>query len=149
MVERTPTSLASLYEQDETAWLEAMAELVAKRRTKDLDYAHLSEYLSDMAKRDRREVKRRLIGLVAHLLKWDYQPKKRSRSWHLTIVEQQRELQDLLESRTLRNHATAILDKVYQDARKLAVIDTGLKMEKFPDQCPWLVDEVLTRDLGP
>ena len=53
-------SLTVLYEQDETAWLEAMAELVAQRRYAELDHLHLSEFLADQAKRDRREVFSRL-----------------------------------------------------------------------------------------
>jgi len=50
--------LARLYEADETAWLEQMSKLVGQRRYGELDYKHLSEYLLDMAKRDRREVVR-------------------------------------------------------------------------------------------
>ena len=51
---RTVENLPALYEQDETAWLEAMAELARDGRAKDLDLDHLAEFLSDMAKRDRR-----------------------------------------------------------------------------------------------
>jgi hypothetical protein len=109
----TPTppanALADLYEADETAWLEAMADLAARRRVGEMDFPHLSEYLADMAKRDRREVKSRLVALLVHLLKWDHQPDKRTGSWQATILEQRQELRDLLDSRTLRNHAEAIL----------------------------------------
>ena len=47
--------LSVLYEQDETAWLDAMSALAASGRYADMDYFHLSEYLADMAKRDRRK----------------------------------------------------------------------------------------------
>ena len=60
-------------------------------------------YLADMAKRDKREVSNRLRMLLVHLLKWEYQPRKRSRSWEGTILTQRYELQALLESRTLKN----------------------------------------------
>jgi Fe-S cluster biosynthesis and repair protein YggX len=60
---------ASLYETDETAWLEKMSMLINERRYEKLDYKHLSEYLSDMAKRDRREVFSRLTTLLMQLLK--------------------------------------------------------------------------------
>ncbi len=49
-------ALSSLFESDEAAWLEAMAELIQLRRFGDLDYVHLGEYLADMARRERREV---------------------------------------------------------------------------------------------
>ena len=60
--------LDHLYEQDETAWLEATADLVSRGRYEELDAAHLSEYLTDMAVRDRREVYSRLLVLLAQLL---------------------------------------------------------------------------------
>src|SRR3954470_9132237 len=113
----TPVPLGQLYEQDETAWLEAMADLVGRGRLDELDTAHLSEYLTDMAIRDRREVYSRLVVLLAHLLKWDHQPDKRTGSWRATIRHQRLELRMLLESRTLRNHAETVLAKAYADAR--------------------------------
>src|SRR5579864_3548088 len=92
--------LPLLFERDETAWLEIMAQLAAQGRYTEMDHANLSEYLSDMAKRDRREVFSRLVTLLMHLLKWEHQPDHRSGSWQGTILEQRRELRKLLESGT-------------------------------------------------
>src|SRR4051794_29241126 len=89
------STLSSLYLKDETAWLEAMAELIRQGRRSELDFAHLQEYLSDMARRDRREVRSRLVVLIAHVLKWPRQPKRRTRGWRATIIEQRQELADL------------------------------------------------------
>jgi hypothetical protein len=105
MVPTRTESLSALYEQDETAWLEAMADLIAQHRFDECDLEHLAEYLHDMARRDRREVESRLTVLMRHLLKWDKQPEKRSGSWKRTIIHQRDELRNLLESGTLRNHA--------------------------------------------
>ncbi len=93
-----------------------------------------------MAKRDRREVFSRLVVLLAHLLKRKYQPKRRSRSWRLTILEQRRELRQMLDSGTLRNHAAAVLAAAYADAREQAAVATGLAPETFPEECPWDLD---------
>src|SRR5438105_15288639 len=101
---------------DETAWLEQTAALVAQRRFGEIDPDHLSEYLSDMARRDKREVLSRLTVLLAHLLKWDRQPDRRTGSWEATILHQRQELRDLLESRTLRNHAGEALGTAYARA---------------------------------
>lgn len=70
MIRQAVSALADLYESDETAWLEAMVELIHQGRISDLDYPHLQEYLADMARRDRREVKSRLTVLIAHVLTW-------------------------------------------------------------------------------
>lgn len=143
MVQRTPHALATLFEVDETAWLEQTAELVRSKRFSELDPATLAEYLTDMAKRDRREVFSRLVVLLAHLLKWEHQPDRRGGPWLATILEQQRELRQLLESGTLRNHALAVLADAYADARKQAAAETGLSRSAFPEDCAWNLDTAL------
>ena len=112
----------------------------------ELDFKHLGEYLLDMAIRDRREVFSRLTTLLTHVLKWEYQPRKRSRSWKSTIMTQRYELQDLLESRTLENHALEILPKTYARARKQAATETGLAQQRFPQECPYTLTELLSEE---
>ena len=132
-----------LYEEDETAWLDQTAELVRNGRFDQLDPSTLAEYLTDMAKRDRREVYSRLVVLLAHLLKWEHQPDRRAGSWQGTILEQQRELRQLVEGGTLRNHATAVFVAAYADARKQAAAETGLPRGTFPNESLWDLDAVL------
>jgi hypothetical protein len=146
MVNRLVVPLPSLYYEDETAWLEVMAQLVAERRFDEFDCEHLSEYLSDMARRDRREVYSRLVVLLTHLLKWDYQPEKRSGSWRGTILAQRRELRLLLESGVLRNHAIASLAEAYQEAREQAAAETELPIEVFPEECERSIDDLISRE---
>src|SRR5438132_7503601 len=93
--------LGMLYERDETAWLEAMSELIRLGRLDEVDYPNLAEYLADMARRDRREVTSRLAVLIAYLLKWRYQREGRSGSWRGTVEVQRQELAELLESGVL------------------------------------------------
>jgi len=147
MVERLP-AFAALYEQDETAWLEQMADLVAQRRFDELDHHNLSEFLQDMARRDKREVLSRLVVLLAHLLKWEHQPEQRSNSWRSTIVSQRRELRQLLESGSLRRHATEVLMKAYREAITQASADTGLPEQTFPAELQMTLDEVLGPEPG-
>ena len=120
-----------------------MARLIAERRFGGLDYEHLHEFLTDMARRDRREVLSRLKNLLLHLLKWEYQPDHRSKSWVKTIEEQRQELRYLLESGTLRNHAQDVLVKAYEQAVKLASIETGLSESTFPQACPLTLEDIL------
>jgi hypothetical protein len=139
-------SLISLYDQDETAWLDSMVRLLDRGQYADLDYQNLKEYLADMAKRDRREVLNRLETLMVHLLKWEFQPEKQTASWQGRILEQRRQLRHLLDSKTLMNHALNVLADAYADARKQAAVETEMKASKFPKECPWNVDEVLSED---
>jgi hypothetical protein len=135
--------LSALYEQDETAWLEIMSALAAGGRHAEMDFPHLSEYLADMARRDRREVFSRLVTLLTHLLKWEYQPQRRLGAWRGTIREQRRELRQLLESGTLRRHAEAVLADAYMEARGQAADETELPLETFPAEDERSLDEVL------
>jgi len=135
-----------LYNKDETAWLDVMARLIAERRFGELDYEHLHEFLTDMARRDRREVLSRLTTLLMHLLKFKHQPDLRPNSSVKTIEEQRLELRDLLESGALRNHAHEVLAKAYERAVKLASIETGLSESTFPQACPLTIEGILERD---
>jgi len=139
------TGLVDLYETDETAWLEIMAVLVEEGRFEELDAIHLSEFLTDMARRDRREVFSRLVVLMTHFLKWEFQQDKRSGSWESTIMQQRLEVRLLLESKTLRNHAVEILNDAYDEARSQAVKETGLEPEAFPQTCPFTIAELIAK----
>jgi hypothetical protein len=143
VIEQLKLTLPTLYHADETAWLETMARLVAEGRWEELDRDHLSEYLQDMARRDRREVLSRLTVLLAHLLKWEHQPERRSGSWQATIRSQRHELGDLLESGTLRNHAVDVLDRAYRRAVEQASLDTGKAETEFPQSCPYTLEQIL------
>src|SRR5437763_12696505 len=136
-----------LYEQDETAWLEAMSELIRLGRLDEVDYPNLAEYLADMARRDRREVESRLTTLLAHALKWTHQPERCSGGWKATIVEQRQELEGLVSRGVLRNHAEAVLADVYRKALERVIAETGLPVETFPVACPYTLDELLSADL--
>jgi len=137
-------ALTSLYERDEVAWCFAMAALIDQGRTGELDFANLKEVLEDMAKRDLREVKSRLRILIAHWLKWEYQPEKRTGSWQVTLLTQRADLRDdLADSGTLYHPALAVLGEAYRVGVKLAASETGLPPETFPPTCPMTLDELL------
>lgn len=147
MIRKTTESLPDLYESDETAWLDAMAELVRAGRLGDLDYAHLAEYLEDMAKRDRREVVSRLRVLLVHVLKWIYQKEMRTPSWSASVLAQQHDLEDLLEGGVLRSHAMESLAANYQKAVKEAGRERKLPAATFPAECPWTLDQLLAAEV--
>ncbi len=147
MILQAPDALHELYEMDETAWLEAMSELIQEGRCEELDYQSLKEYLTDMARRDRRELESRLATLLVHLLKWTHQPERRSGSWRGTIIEQRHELERLARRGVLRNHAEAVLADAYAEAVERAAAETDLSRETFPPECPYSLDQLLASDV--
>lgn len=147
MVQRHTEVTPELYLRDETAWLDATAELVRAGRLDLIDSASLAEYLTDMARRDRNEVTSRLVVLLMHLLKWAHQPERRSGSWQATILEQQDELEGEAGSGVLRNHADEVLPTAYEKAVRRAAAETGLPATTFPAECPYTLDQLLSGDL--
>lgn len=146
MIQKAELTLLELYSEDETAWLDAMVELLAAGNHAEIDFTSLREYLSDLAKRDRREVESRLVVLLAHILKWMHQPDHRTGSWRASIVEQRQEHRRLAGQGVLRNHAESVLAEVYRDAVERAVAETGLSAEAFPADCVYSLDELLPFD---
>jgi Domain of unknown function DUF29 len=147
MAVRMLETLPSLHDLDETAWLDAMAELARQGRGDALDLPNLAEYLADMARRDRREVESRLVVLMAHLLKWEHQPERRSRSWRCTVIEQRQELRRLAARGVLRAHAEDVLADVYPEAIERAAAETGLAGKVFPETLPFTLEQLLDVDL--
>lgn len=144
MTANPPPVLAGLYERDETAWLDAMADLAAAGAAGRLDLGNLAEYLRDMAKRDRSEVASRLERLVGHLLKWQFQPGHRGTSWRQTIRHQRQTLNDTFaDGRVLYNYAVERFPLVYPRAVADAADETGLPPATFPADCPYTLDQVL------
>ena len=146
MAQQTELALPELYIEDETAWLETMAELIKAGAYDELDYASLREYLTDMAKRDRREVESRLVVLMMHILKWKHQPDQRSGSWRGSIIAQQQELSGAADGGVLRNHAESVLERAYRKAVDRAAAETGLPPDAFRAECGYSVDELLSFD---
>jgi Domain of unknown function DUF29 len=77
----------SLYDQDFLAWTEQQAALLRAGRLDQLDLDNLAEELDTMGRSEWSELENRLEVLLMHMLKWDYQPARRSRRWKATMRE--------------------------------------------------------------
>jgi uncharacterized Zn finger protein len=72
------------YEHDFQAWALENAALLRQGNVADIDMLHIAEELEGMGASERRELQSRLQVLVCHLLKYQYQPERRGKSWLLT-----------------------------------------------------------------
>ena len=121
------------YEEDEQAWLMQQAAALEAGRLSQVDQVHLSEYLYDMAARNRRDLRTRLTLLLAHIMKCHKQPTRISRSWVSTTIVQQREIKAIVsDSANLWQYANDELDKITNDALLQALVETGLTIEEIP-----------------
>jgi hypothetical protein len=97
-----------------------------------------------LGRRDRRELANRLVVLLHHLLKWQFQPSMRSGSWRGTLAEQRLRIRRLLQdSPSLRSILEGAIDDCYSDAVIQASAETGLTIETFPVDCPYPIESIL------
>ena len=85
-----------------------------------------------------------------YLLKYKYEPSRRSNSWRSTIREhRQRLTESFQDSPSLKGYFNEVFDACYQKARELAADETGLDIEEFPDESPFSVEETLDSEYLP
>ncbi|NJN22964.1 MAG: DUF29 domain-containing protein [Leptolyngbya sp. RL_3_1] len=140
----------SLYDTDFYHWTQAMASALRQGCWQDLDIDNLIEEIESLGRSDKRAIKSRLELLLMHLLKWIYQPERRSNSWQATMIEQRIRIADLLEeSPSLKPYLQAEQSRCYANACKLAAAETGLEPTTFPKQCPFTLQMILTEGFLP
>ncbi|EEQ0472980.1 DUF29 domain-containing protein [Salmonella enterica] len=126
------------YETDFYGWTQEQARLLRSGQLSELDTQNLLEELESMGGSERRELESRLEILFMHLLKWQFQPARRGKSWQLTINEQRRRItRRLNRNPSLKNQLEEIIADAYDEARYSAERETGLYLSTFPDSCPW------------
>jgi len=140
----------NLYEIDFYAWTQQQAKLLRDRQWHELDLPNLIEEIESLGKQQRQELRNRLSILIGHLLKWGYQPQKRSRSWLSTIRVQRREIQQLLqENPILKSYLQEAVLIAYQNGKDLAVGETNLPDRTFPVECIYKLEEILSDSFFP
>lgn len=136
--------MATSYETDLVAWAKEQAELLRAGKLSDVDIENIAEEIESLGRSDKRELTNRLRELLMHMLRWIYQPERRSASWLTSIVKQQQGIEVLLDdSPSLRPLAAELVAPTYEKARRLAARETNLEIEMFPAECPWTFDQAL------
>lgn len=140
----------ALYEKDYYLWLKETVKLLQDGRLSELDIQNLVDEIDYMAKKQKKAVKSNLIVVIWHLLKYKYQPEKRSRSWELTLLEHRDRLaEDFTDSPSLKPFFREVFEQCYSQARKRAAIETELPLDVFPENCPFTPEQVLNTEYLP
>jgi len=140
--------MSDLYDHDFFAWANEQAALLRAGRLPDADIANIAEEIESMGRSERNQLTNRLAALLAHLLKWQFQPGLRGNSWRLTIREQRRRADRVLDqNHSLRPALPAILAEAYGDAMLIAERETGLPEDTFPTDCPRTFDQAMQDEL--
>ena len=138
------------YEKDFYAWLLSQATHLRARQWAALDIDNLAEEIEDLGRSERHALWSHLRILLLHLLKWAYQPERRSRSWRGSVTRARQNLaRRLRQSPSLRPDLPEFMTEAYADARRLAADQTGLPLATFPETCPWSLDQLQDLDFLP
>ncbi|NJK27926.1 MAG: DUF29 domain-containing protein [Coleofasciculaceae cyanobacterium SM2_3_26] len=136
--------MTDLYATDFYAWTQAQANFLRQGKLDYLDVRNLIEEIESLGRQQKQELKNRLGVLIGHLLKWDYQPDRRSKSWKYTIQEQRLQILDLLEQNpSLKPYLEEAIAKAYPLGLLLVGRETPLDPKDLPDRCPYAGDRLL------
>ncbi|MHC5598151.1 MAG: DUF29 domain-containing protein [Nostoc sp.] len=140
----------SLYETDFYAWTQEQVTLLRNEQWSQIDLQNLIEEIQSLGKQQRQELRNRLSVLIGHLLKWQYQSGRRSRSWLATLRIQRLDIAELLEDNpSLKPYLEEALRKAYLKGVELAVGETDLPKRTFPVECPYSLSEIVDYDFYP
>ncbi len=133
----------NLYETDFYAWTLEQSKLLKEGNFEYLDITHLVEEIESLGRQERRELESHLGVLIGHLLKWDYQPEKRSKSWRATIREQRRSAQKLLlQNPSLKPYLLETMADAYESGKNLVIGETPLDDGDLPENCPYTFEQL-------
>jgi len=88
--------------------------------------------------------------LIAHLLKWQFQPERQGRSRQITIRNQRRAIQlhlTQVPSLKAKLDDAEWLEIIWGDAVYQASKETGL--DDFPETCLWSIEDILSDEWMP
>ena len=138
------------YLADFNAWIDQTTQLLRDRHWHEIDVEHLIEEVESLGKSERRGIASQLTRLLLHLLKWDYQPQRRSDSWVDFITDARTQIELALEdSPSLKQYPAEQLEDWYQRAYRQAAQQTRLNRSIFPVECPYSLALVLSQDWLP
>jgi len=138
------------YTNDFHAWTQEQVNLLKTQQWDILDTVNLIEELETLGRKERQELRNRLAVLLGHLLKWRFQAEKRSSIWLSTIREQRIQIKLLLEdSPSLKPYLEQVFLTAYELGLALAIRETQLGEQIFPEICPYTSEKTLNSEFLP
>ena len=140
------------YDDDFYAWTQYQAEVLRTMAVADnrFDRENVAEEIEDMGKEQKHALKSQMRRLILHLLKWEFQPGRRSDSWLESIGDARVEIADDLDQNpSLKPLAPELPNQVYAQAVKRAATETHLAQKTFPPSCPYTYEQLMDDDFLP
>ena len=137
------------YDADRYGWAMQQAALLRQGRLSEIEADHMAEQIEELGMSEYDKLESILRALVIHMLKWDVQPDRRSRSWSLTIAEQRRRLdRQMARNPSLKARRDEALDAAAGDAQLAAARETDLPLAAFVDTPAYSWTDLTVRSFG-
>jgi hypothetical protein len=142
--------MSETYSTDFQHWIDQTVERLRDRRWQEIEIEPLIEEIENLGRSERRGITSQLTRLLLHLLKWHYQPQRRSDSWLDSITDARTQIElAIADSPSLSTYPLEQLETSYQRARRQAAQQTNLPISTFPEQCPYAIELVLSEEWLP
>ena len=136
------------YDRDLYSWAVEQAALLRAGRVTQADVPNIAEELDDVGSEQHDKLESALRIILLHFLKWDHQPKGRSRGWRASILIQRNHVQRVLKKNPgLKPRIDEALGSTYADARIMAAAQARLDERGFPVRCPYSWQEIMERPI--
>jgi hypothetical protein len=134
------------YDRDFYSWSQEQGRLVREGRWSEVDRENVAEEIESLGREQFNKLESAIRAILIHMLEWDFQPERRSRSWAGSIDTQRLELDDVLSDNPgLRPRTGEAVTRAYRKARLEAMNETGLKRSAVPETCPYSLDDIVSR----
>ncbi len=142
----TTSSGSTTYDTDFYTWPQDQAELLWQGRWAELDIHTLIEEIESLGRCEYRSLVSAIEQLTLHLLKWQYQPEKRTP----TILKQRIAISDTLEENPgLKSKLAEVIAKGCRNGHKSASKESRIPLTTFPEGCPYTWEPLTDEDWLP
>jgi hypothetical protein len=144
-----PAGDGARHDRDLYSWAMEQAALLRAGRLAEVDALNIAEEIDDVGNEQYDKLESALRLILLHLLQWDHQRQRRSRSWQLSIAIQRRHvLRVLRKNPGLKSMVDEAVTDAYETARLEAAAQTLLDDDAFPLECPYSWNDIMERAIA-
>ncbi|MBE7243368.1 MAG: DUF29 domain-containing protein [Actinomycetospora chiangmaiensis] len=141
-----PQEAGTAYEDDFYTWTQEQGARLRSGDLAGLDLENLAEEIESLGRTEFNSLVSAWRVILLHMLKWDHQPGRRTRSWALSIRTHRNDAADVLKDNPgLKSRLAEGLERAYRGARLEASSETNLPLKTFSTTCPYTREEMLAR----
>lgn len=123
------------YEADLYGWVEDQVALLKANEVGSIDASHITRELDDLGRGEFDKLVSAIRVVLHHLLKWDHQPERRSRSWVISVRTHRRRIRrELRDSASLRPKVEQAIGDAYPDASSPSLIPENVSIHVAGDR---------------